>query len=203
MPIPLEEHVRQLLLERDRGVQIYQAVVDGWSAFQERYPQRHQWRRKSSSRAMVWEEIVRRLAEICAADEGLVLVEHRDTISLVLEDEVLLRLKHADSSLITRNYPTEEAQAFDDHEVDLYGFAGLQRVKLCYVVDQFEQNLIWVGVMASKMGNFLWKIELNDVGAMPAPVTLPLEEPEIDTAKLAKLKKVDVDPKTKKNNGDK
>ena len=188
MPLPLEEHVRQVLLENERGTHIFNAVHDGWKAFQDHYPQRHQWRRKSSSRHMVWEEVTKRLAAIASSDDGVSLVEHRDTVSIVVDNEVLLRLKHADPSLITRNYPTEEAQAFDDHQVDLYGFAGLQRVKLCYVADQFERNLIWVGIMASVNGRYLWKIELDGGGAVESPIQLPLTEPEQNTAKLAKLK---------------
>ncbi len=188
MPLPLEEHVRQVLLENERGTQIYKAVQGGWKAFQEGFPQRHKWRRKSSSRHMVWEEVTNRLAVIASHDDGVSIVEHRDTVSLIFDDEVLLRLKHADASLITRNFPTEEAQAFDDHEVDLYGFEGLQRVKLCYVADQFERDLIWVGVVASVNGRYLWKIELDGAGAVDDAVQLPLVEPEQNTAKLAKLK---------------
>jgi len=202
MPIPLEEHVRQVLLENDRGLKFFQAAQDGWNAFQSGYPQRHQWRRKSSSRAMVWEEVVKRLVEVSTKDAGIAVVEHRDTLSLIVEDEVLFRLKHADTALITKNYPTDEAQDFDNHEIDMYGFSGLQRVKLCYVPDQFETSLIWVGVSASNKGQFLWKIELDDVGAVAAPEMLPLVELEQNTAKLAKLKSADDESgKKKKNDG--
>lgn len=200
MPLPLEEHVRQVLLENERGTDIYRAVQDGWKAFQDNYPQRHQWRRKASSRSMVWEEITKRLAVLASSGDGLKLIEHRDTVSLILDDEVLLRLKHADASLITRNYPTDEALAYDDHDVDLYGYEGLQRIKLCYVVDQFERDLIWVGVTASLNGRFLWKIELDDAGAVEAVAKLPLTEPEQNTAKLAKLKGQPAEKDGKKKN---
>lgn len=200
MPLPLEEHVRQVLLENERGTHIFNSVQDGWKAFQNNYPQRHLWRRKSSSRHMVWEEVVKRLAAFASSDDGIALIEHRDTVSLVVDDELLLRLKHADTSLITRNYPTEEAQAFDDHDVDLYGFEGLQRVKLCYVADQFERELIWVGIMASVNGKFLWKIELDGAGAVEAAIQLPIPEPEQNTAKLAKLKDKSAEKGGKKKN---
>lgn len=188
MPIPLEDHVRQVLLENNRASAIYTAVHDGWSSFEANYPSRHLWRRKSSSRAMVWEEIVRKLAAVSASDDGTKLIEHRDTVSLVIEDEILLRLKHANTALITQNFPTEEAQAYDDHEVDLFGFSGLQRVKLCYVLDEFESSLIWVGVTATHKGKLLWKIELKGEGAALAVSELPLVEIAHDTARLAKLK---------------
>lgn len=200
MPLPLEEHVRQVLLENERGTDIYRAVQDGWRAFQDNYPQRHQWRRKASSRSMVWEEITKRLAALASSGDGFKLIEHRDTVSLILDDEVLLRLKHAGTSLVTRNYPTDEALAYDDHDVDLYGYEGLQRIKLCYVVDQFERDLIWVGVTASLNGKLLWKIELDDAGAVEAVAKLPLTEPEQNTAKLAKLKDQPAEKDGKKKN---
>ncbi len=137
---------------------------------------------------MVWEEIVRKLAAVSASDDGMKLIEHRDTASLVIENEILLRLKHANTALITQNFPTEEAQAYDDHEVDLFGFSGLQRVKLCYVLDEFESSLIWVGVTATQKGKLLWKIELKGEGAALAVSELPLVEIAHDTARLAKLK---------------
>jgi len=188
MPIPLEEHVRQILLENERGAKFHYAISEGWKAFNEGYPQRHIWRRKSSSRHIVWEEIVKRLINIAADDNEIQVIEHRDTISLVVEHEVLFRVKHADTSLLTANYPTGEAKEFDDHSVDLYDFKGLQRVRLCYVPDQFQTNLLWSGVAATNNGNFLWKIELDGFGTIAAPERLPLPETTANTSKLAKLK---------------
>lgn len=188
MPIPLEEHVRQVLLENDRGEKFHQAIHQGWKAFNDLYPQHGRWRRKSSTRHMVWEEIVKRLIQVSYDDPDIHIVEHRDTISLVIEDEILFRVKHADTSLATANYQTCEAQEFDDHTVDLYGYKNLQRVKLCYIPDQFHTNLLWCGIAATSNGKLLWKIELDGVGVVTPPERLPLEEPTSDTAKLAKLK---------------
>jgi hypothetical protein len=201
MPVPLEEHVRLVLLENERGAKFYRAVREGWSAYEQLYPQRHSWIRKSSARHMVWEEVGRRLKAVAADDSGMAVLEHRDTLSLIIEDEVLFRLKHADTALMTQNYPTEEATAFDDHDVDLFGYRGLQRVRLCYVLDQYESGLIWVGIAAHDKGQFLWKIELDNGGALAAPERLPLEELDEDTARLARLKSAEKDEKKKKDGG--
>lgn len=202
MPLPLEDHVRQVLLENDRGIKFFMAVRDGWAALDELYPQRHRWRRKSTARHMVWEEVVQRLYEVAAADTDIVPIEHRDTVSLVVENEVLFRLKYADTGLITRNYPTPEAESFDDHSVDLYGFSGLQRVKLCYVPDEYESSLLWTGIAASNKGKFLWKIELEDSGAVEAPASLPFPEAEVDTTRLARLRGPQENPQKKnRDNG--
>ncbi|CAM5275619.1 hypothetical protein ATER59S_00151 [Aquamicrobium terrae] len=201
MPLPLEDHVRLILLENERGLKFYNALVEGWDAFDKLYPQRHRWIRKSSTRHMVWEEVARRLKALAADDPGVVVLEHQDTLSLIIEDEVLFRLKHADPALITQNYPTPEAVAFDDHDIDLFGYEGLQRVRLCYVLDAYESALIWVGIAAHSKGHFLWKIELNNVGAVAAPERLPLAEKEADTTKLARLKKDSAEEKKKKDIG--
>lgn len=202
MPVPLEDHVRQVLLENDRGTKFYRAVKEGWAALDQLYPQRHRWRRKSSARHMVWEEVVQRLFDVAAKDEYIVPIEHRDTVSLIVENEVLFRLKFADTSLITRNYPTPEAEEFDNHDVDLYGFSGLQRVKLCYVPDEYETNLLWTGIAASNKGKFLWKIELEDTGAVAPPARLPFPEEEVDTTRFARLKKpAEEKQDKKKDNG--
>lgn len=203
MPLPLEDHVRQVLLENDRGTKFYQAVQGGWAALEELYPQRHRWRRKSSARHMVWEEIVQRLYDVAAADPLIKPIEHRDTVSLIVENEVLFRLKFADTGLITRNYPTPEAEKFDDHSVDLYGYSGLQRVKLCYVLDEYETKLLWIGIAASNKGKFLWKIELEDAGLAAPVARLPFLDEDVDTRKLAKLKDTEENKQQKKKDNDK
>ncbi|MBJ3777551.1 hypothetical protein [Acuticoccus mangrovi] len=203
MPLPLEDYVRQVLLENGRGAKIHEAVAEGWAAFQSLYPQRHQWRRKSSSRHMMWEEVAQRLAVIAADDQGIDAVEHQDTLSLIVEGAVLIRLKHADTTLITQNFPTAEARAFDDHEQDLFGYAGLQRVRLCYVLNRYETALLWVGIAAHDKGSFLWKLELEAAGAVQSIPQLPLPAPTEDTSRFARIKRSasDQDQANKKRNG--
>lgn len=187
MPLPLEEHVRLILDERNRGLRLFEAVASGWEAFLVNQPRRGLWRRKSSSRHMVWEEIADRLVQM-VDDDGVEVLDHRDTLSLIFDDELMVRLKHADVRLVTQNVPTGEAVEYDDHDVDLFGRSGLQRVRLCYVPNQFETKLDWIGVAAHYRRAFLWKIELGSEGiAAPAP-RLPVQTPEVDTTKLVHLK---------------
>jgi hypothetical protein len=81
----------------------------------------------------------------------------------------------------------------------LFGYAGLQRVRLCYVLDEFETSVIWVGIAAHNKGSFLWKIELGDSGAVAAPERLPLGDDDNDTGKLVRLKETAPDEAKKKN----
>ena len=189
MPVPLEDHVRQILLENQRGAKLYAAVSEGWNRATKKYPERDRWRRKSTFRSIVWEEMTDELASVVASDNDLTWLPHQDTISIIAEDEVLFRLKHADTALATSSYPTQEAQAFDDHDRDLYGYHDLQRVRLCYVSDQYEGKLIWTGVAAHIKGVFLWNIELGEIGALAPIERLPLKEPGLDVTKIASLRK--------------
>ena len=105
MSLPLEDHVRIILLERERGRRLYEAVSFGWAAFKNNHPRRHlSRRRKSSSRHMFWEEVADRLVQL-ADDVGVEVLEHRDTLSLIFDNEVMLRLKHADVRLSHKTSP--------------------------------------------------------------------------------------------------
>lgn len=137
MPVPLEDHVRQVLLENQRGAKLYAAVSEGWARAIKKYPERDRWRRKSTFRAVVREEMTDEVAAVVATDTGLPWLPHQDTISIIVEDEVLFRLKHADIALATSSYLTEEAQAFDDHDIDLYGYRGN------YHLDIVDKNDRW------------------------------------------------------------
>ncbi|MFG1416998.1 hypothetical protein V5F38_04170 [Xanthobacter sp. V0B-10] len=204
MPLPRRDFVEQVLLEKGRAARIHEAVRSAWVGANDAYPQRARWRRKSTFRGLVWEDAVRELSLLSVDDPDFKYVEHRDTASFIINDAVLFRFKHADVSLTTANFPTPEAEQFDDHDIDLYGYAGLQRVELCYVLNEFETDVIWVGVAARHKGVHLWKIELNDAGVVVPSAELPLIEPEADPAKLAKIKapgQQTVEKKTKDSGG--
>lgn len=187
MPLPLEERVRDVLAERGRGQRLFDAVVLGWESFKINQPRRGTWRRKSSSRHMVWEEVAGHLAQM-GDDPGVKVIDHDDTMSLIFDQEVMVRVKHADTRLVTQNVRTGRAVEYDDHDVSLFGLSGLQRVRLCYVLDQLETRLEWVGIAAHSLGRLLWKIELGAEGlAAPLP-RLPMPAPEVDTRRLARVK---------------
>lgn len=189
MPLPLKEFVQHVLLENNRAAKIHNAVVNAWSRTVERYPERAMWQRKATFRGIVWEEIVRDLSALTLEDAGFHVERHRDTASFIIEQEVLFRVKHADLSLSTANYPTSEAVAFDDHEADLYGFTGMQRVELCYVLNEFETQIVWLGMSARSKGGWLWKIELTDRGIATEVMEPSFLDEDFDPQRLASLKR--------------
>lgn len=200
MPLPLEDYVRTVLAEGERGQRLFEAVALGWEAFKVNQPRRGTWRRKSSSRNMVWEEVAGHLASL-ADDPGVEILDHDDTMSVIFDGEIMVRLKHADLRLVTQNVRTGRAVEYDDHEVNLFGRTGLQRVRLCYVLDQFETRLEWVGIAAHSLGRLLWKIELGAEGLSTALPRLPMSAPEIDTRRLARMKEQPSEQDKKKDDG--
>lgn len=190
MPTPLEDHVRAVLLERDRGRRMFEALSSAWAEFKAKYPERGSWQRKSTSRNVFWEVARKHLKRMALDDDGFEAIEHRDTLSVLMEDEVLARLKHAAPSLATQNVPTVEAREYDDHDRDLFGRPGIQRVRLCYVLNKYETEIIWVGVAAHNKGKFLWKIELRgDGAAVVAPDLFADVQDEQDTKSLMRPKR--------------
>lgn len=199
MPRPLKEYVQQVLAERGRGEKIREAFTHA-NAVVNAMAQSPTWRRKGTRRALFWEEAVGKLIELTVDDLGLHIVEHHDTISFIFDDDVLVRLKKANISLQTSNYPTQLALDFDEPELDLFGFSGLQRVEAVYIPNRFDTDILWIGVVARDGDADLWHFELTEpvvmpVIALPPPVSAPAEE-------LAKIKNQTKDGKQKKSDDD-
>lgn len=186
MPTPNENHVRQVLAKNGRDQKLLAALRHGWDR-RKSYPNHARWRRKTTRAHAVWEEAVDRFIELLAGDRGVHVEAHHDTVSFIFEDTVLLRLKKADTTLRSRNVQTALSDLFDVHEVDLFGFQGHQRVEAVYVLNRFETQIFWAGIVATDHGNHLWHFELTEaVADNVKPLPLP---PRKTTATLAKLRK--------------
>lgn len=188
MAIPDRKEAMDAFNKNGRGINIYNAVDRAFSTVKSSLPQRAKWKRKATFRHVLWEEIVDQLLQHEYEDTKFRPVFHNDTASFVVDDKILFRLKHADLSLTTKNFPTGNALAFDDHTVDLYGFSGIQRIELCYVLNEFETDLAWVGFAARSNGQHLWKIELNRGGAIDHTEQPDLFDYDTDASKLVRIK---------------
>lgn len=194
MPTPLEDYVRQVLSKSERNTKIRNAIYSAWSTVCSKYPQRSWFRRKTTVRGLMWEHAVDNLVEAIGGDPGVFVLRHHDTVSFILDDAVLLRVKKADMELKTSNYPTPLAGLFHDHESDLFDHDGLQRVEAAYVLNQFETKLDWVGVVAWAEDRQLWHFELEDAPSVAPVLHLP-QPAKRPTAQLVKPKKIDIGKK--------
>ena len=186
MPKPLKEYVQQVLAEHNRADEIRQALEAGNDAVRKQ-PDNGWWRRKSTRRAFFWENAVAKLIELTADDPGVQVIRHFDTVSFIYDDAVLVRLKKADYTLHSSNYPTATAELFHEHAADLFGHPGLQRVEAVYIPNRFDTNILWSGIVARNGNAPLWHFELVDTPTAPViPIPAPAQPP---AASLVKLKK--------------
>ena len=172
MPTPHQPTVRQLMKEHGRDVIIRQAVEDAWTTVKA-MPGRAWWRRKTTTAELVWEHMIENVIAGLADDKDVRVVAHHDTVSFIISDTVLMRMKKADLQLRTKNYPTAQSTLFHAHESDLFGYSGLQRVEATYVLNRFATDIDWIGIVAQEQRNILWQFELGadaegDIVAFPA-----------------------------------
>ncbi len=184
MSKPLQEYVQQVLAEHDRGDKIRRAFehanakVNAMAAIAT-------YRRKSTRRALFWEEAIDKLIELTHGDPGLQIVHHYDTVSFIFDDAVLVRLKKANLQLHSSNFPTQTAMMFHEHEADMFGFTGLQRVEAVYVPNRFDTGIIWSGVVAREGQTELWHQEFTmPVTAPAATLPHPVQPPADALAKV-------------------
>jgi hypothetical protein len=157
-------------------------------------PDRGWWRRKTTNRELMWEHCIKYLIAAFEDDKGVRFIEHHDTISFIFDDEVLMRVKKADHRLCTSNVQTELSEEFHEHDKDLFGYSGLQRVYFVYVPNRFETKIDWIGVVAYEGERSIWHYEILDVPATPV-IEFPKATPKPAKA-LAKLKIVPTKKRT-------
>ena len=179
MPKPLKEFVQQVLAEHDRGLHILRAFQSANETVNI-LSKSMVWRRTTTRRSFFWEAAVGKLIELTSEDPGLHVATTNDTVSFVFDDSVLVRLKKADLSLRTSNYPTPTAQLFHVHEADLFGHPGLQRVEAVYIPSQFDTDILWAGIVARDGKSDLWNFELTEptdaLVSLPAPKRAPVTD---------------------------
>lgn len=184
MTKPVEAIVKAVLAKNGRSANLLAAVEFGW-AKATKHPDHKSFRRKTTLAHLMWEASVDKAIELLSGDDGVHVAEHHDTVSFVFDDLVLVRLKKADVKLHSSNYPTLLAEAFHEPMTDLFGFDGLQRVEIVHVLNQYETEIAWVGVVARDKAKVVWNHEL--VEEAKAMSLRPAKEKE-STASLAKMK---------------
>jgi hypothetical protein len=203
MPIPDFAVVWDVLHAHDRAAAIHRALSEAWTDYQ-KYPERIWWRRRSTRASIVWEHAVDRLIGELEQAPGAAIIPHQDTVLFVLDNMVLLRLKKASIELFTANVPTQFAQAFHLHQLDLPGFNGLHRVEAVYVLDEFETHQQWIGIVARQKKQILWHFELSADGGIEQPVPLFPQSPAPESAgeRIVQHKKTTGIDEKKKQTGD-
>jgi hypothetical protein len=162
MAVPDRDKIVSILERNNRDLLCRKAIESAWSVVKAQYPGLSWFRRKTTVRSLMWEHSVHAVVAALADDADIRAVTHHDTISIIMDDAALMRLKKADGSLITSNYPTPLAGLFHRHERDLFGHEGFQRIELVHVFNPLQTELVWIGVVArDARKNVLWQHELR------------------------------------------
>lgn len=193
MTKPVEDVVKATLDKNGRASKLQAAIEFGWAKAKS-HPDYLKFRRGCTRASLVWEATVEKAIELFAGDRGVHIDDRFDTVSFIFDATVLLRFKKADTKLYTSNYPTPMAELFHDAEPDLFGYAGEQRVEAVYVLNQYDTDIVWTGIVARDGDNVIWSFEFGE-GAKPM-VLRPAAEKK-STAKLAKVKKPEAEKKKK------
>jgi len=70
-------------------------------------------------------------------------------------------MKKGDSSLLSRNYPTQSALNFNDPIHDLFG--GIARLELLYILDETEVEVERIAIVQRKGGSVSWSLDVVTV----------------------------------------
>lgn len=182
MPRPHEATVKQVLARNGRDFRIRACIENAWTEVKDKYPDRSKWRRKSTTRAVMWENSVDAVIAALESDKGIRPIHHEDTVSFVADDKILFRLKKAGIKLFTSNYPTQLAYLFHDHDADLFGHTGYQRVEIVHIFNRYHTELDWIGVVARERKKVLWHFELPQKVAEVQPIRpVSTEKPAAET----------------------
>lgn len=196
MAKPVESFVKATLAKNGRSAKLLAAVEYGWARWTV-HPDHLKFRRGATRASLVWEASIEKAIELFAGDSGVHVVEHFDTVSFIFDGIVLVRIKKADTKLYSSNYPTLLAEMFHVAAPDLFGFDGEQRVEVVYILNQYQTEIAWAGVVARDGGKVLWNFELAEE---TKPMALRPARAKKSTAALAKLK--DVAAGKKKQSGE-
>jgi hypothetical protein len=181
--LPQEDDVRIKLQSFHDAIATY--VLNGWNEWltssefgRSRY--------ERTRACIVWERIVANALVGFHGIEDVREVPGHETTRFLFGSTVLLRFKKADSTGMSRSYPTQLALSYHDHQNSMFG--ELARVEVVYTLNALKTRIIDIRVVARRESTIAWAYSIMPsavVAAMP-PVKAPVATPadELVTAKI-------------------
>ncbi|MDP2166302.1 MAG: hypothetical protein Q8K21_19160 [Hydrogenophaga sp.] len=91
---------------------------------------------------------------------------------LMVGSAFFIRMKKGTAKLLSRNYPTQAALAFNDANVDL--FEGTPRLELIYTLDELETGIDRIVLAQRHLNRIVWAIDLLDSAEDHGQTVFPL-----------------------------
>lgn len=175
MAVPSYADAR-LIIHPVRERRIVTAFAAGWSDWLV-CPQRGWFSRWPRTRAnMVFERVVDHLQRQFADDVGVRFVFDDETMKMVLDDRIVLRVKKANALGLGSNIQTQAVIDFVDAQPDLPGLEGLTKLEIVYVLNAIQTEIRSVIVQARDGDMKIYSYPI-DVAAEGSGTVVPLPLP--------------------------
>ncbi len=173
-----EEFVRWKLAPYEGRIR---RVIDGaWSQYLA-IPCRHKFLYPRTRANIVFDLIAGSLLAEFDGDLTVHLIHKNETIKLLVGDEVLCRVKKANSSGLGSNIYTQEVMDFIRQEPSIPGLLGeVHKIEICYFEDPTGAEIASVHVTARDNDVKLWSYEIDrdERGASADVVPFPKVAPD-------------------------
>ena len=171
------------------------AVIDSaWSDFLSAHI-RHKFLYSRTRANIVFDLIAGRILAEFYEDKNVRVLQKDESIKILIEDALLVRIKKANESGLGSNVPTQSVMAFVTQEPDIPGLLpDIYKVEICYFEDMTGAEIASVKVTARDNDKILWSYEIGrgaDSGAEIIPFPSgPIDEtpPEIEPRKIGQDK---------------
>lgn len=139
------------------GPVLTQSFLQAWKDWQA--AGKTQWTKRGRAN-YVWEEAVHHAKIGFAKRDDVTIVPKNESYHFLVKGAIAFRLKKADSSGFTSNYPTQEAMAFHDPQLPLTGIPAEHRVEVTYTLNRTETDITDVLVVARDGEKIAWTYSL-------------------------------------------
>jgi hypothetical protein len=150
----------------------------------------HQMQHKRVRAGCVWNQLISNAKRTFEGRQSVRVETLRNWDGVLVNDRVFVRMKKADSKLLSRNYPTQAALDFHDPQKDL--FDGIIRLELLYVLNKLETAVERIVLVQRHRAQIAWAIDLLDQADGATQNVLPLVPIQpVDGAALRMIKPKD------------
>lgn len=159
------------LIDRDEAVEILQphlqAIYDiirgGWEDLQKLTEDEKRKFGPGTRAAIVHDFQVARGIQYFSAlgDENAYVYELSKLYVFDIEQKIAIRFKKLDRELLSRNQPTRQVREFRGQQ-QLPGVEATSNIEAGYVLDELEQEIVWIGLVCPNNKGTYWEVELRE-----------------------------------------
>jgi len=168
MPFIAEEEARKVVQPYFADFrQIYGSAWTDWLAS----PVASRMQHKRVRANMMWNQLISHAKVRFDGNPRVRVDTLRNWDGVLIDNRIFIRMKKAEESLLSRNYPTQAALAFHDQIQDLFG--GIARLELLYVLSNDETQLEQIVLVQRHKKQILWKIDVHGESSADMQTVMP------------------------------